>query len=218
MTKAHKVIIPLKLRLLARASEIIRKTSSENKCQRKNIIMLALAWGNPGYAASISYLLSICERVRQTHGPILECGSGVSTILIAALTSTRKTPYVVLEHDRKWYEHLKVILDTLGFQHVRLVHAPLQNFGYYDWYRVPADQIADDIRLVICDGPPGKIDGGRYGLMPRMENHLADDCVILLDDAHREGERQVLDAWKDYRCLRTNRLGHFGRHAEVFCC
>jgi hypothetical protein len=39
--------------------------------------------------------------------------------------------------------------------------------------------------------------GGRYGLLPELRPSMAADCVILLDDASRDGEQEVLKRWTE---------------------
>jgi len=213
-----RVNLPGRDRLLARVCDRLERHSSRRRLRRLDVALLALAWGNLGYAAGVSYLRHVGERVRDCQGPILECGSGATTLLVAALTAREGVRCVVLEHDRAWYEHLSRVLDKLGYDHVHLIHAPLRDYRNYGWYQVPLHLVPQDIRLVICDGPPGSVPGGRYGLMPVMGSRLTHDCVILLDDTHRAAERRIVDAWRKYRCLTANRLGAFGTHAEVVCC
>jgi hypothetical protein len=214
----RQATLPLKKRLLAAACLRLEQTTEVQRSAYTDVAALAFAWGNPGYAAGLSYLRDVGERAIQTPGPILECGSGATTLLIGALTARNRTAFVALEHDRNWHEYLSRILDHLGYTHVDLVYAPLRDHGNYLWYEAPNKKIPPEIRLVICDGPPGNTPGGRYGLMPVMGHNLAHNCVILLDDTHRFGERRVVDAWRDHRCLKANRLGAFGSHAEVVCC
>jgi hypothetical protein len=52
----------------------------------------------------------------------------------------------------------------------------------------------DEIALMICDGPPDKTRGGRYGLVPALAQRLENECVILADDADRPSEQRVLAA------------------------
>jgi len=54
----------------------------------------------------------------------------------------------------------------------------------------------DSFSLVICDGPPGKTRGGRYGVVPVMKERLKPGCVILLDDTGREEERKLASRWE----------------------
>ena len=54
-----------------------------------------------------------------------------------------------------------------------------------------------DFSLVICDGPPARTPGGRYGLLPVMKSHLRPGCVILLDDVSRLEEREIIARWAE---------------------
>ena len=72
--------------------------------------------------------------------------------------------------------------------------------------------------LVICDGPPGCTQGGRYGLVPVMDKQLAENCLVILDDTHRKAEQRIIDVWREHPCLRANHLGRFGSHTEVIFC
>lgn len=208
-------LLPLKTRLLSIACQRISRLPIGVKPSRLDITLLMLAWGNIGYAAGGSYLSHVGLRVTSLRGPILECGSGATTLLVAAITKNKGNNVVVLEHNREWFHYMNRTLKSLGFSHVHLVHAPLKRYDYYEWYSVPEKDLSSHISLVICDGPPGSIQGGRYGLMPIMESYLAPHCTILLDDTHREAERKIINAWRHYRNLEAHRLGQFGSHAEV---
>ena len=122
---------------------------------------------------------------------------------------------VVLEQHREWFEYMQSTLDHLGYDHVELTYAPLSDYGDYDWYTPPETLDVSGIELVICDGPPGSIKGGRYGLMPVMGERLAEHCTILLDDTHRRAEKNIIDTWRHHRALTSHRIGRFGTYAEV---
>jgi len=51
--------------------------------------------------------------------------------------------------------------------------------------------ISGEIDLVICDGPPSSIRGGRYGLLPVCANSLSHGCLILMDDGSPGRTAQV---------------------------
>ena len=59
-----------------------------------------------------------------------------------------------------------------------------------------------NFRLVICDGPPGTVQGGRYGLLPIMGNLFEKDATILLDDANRQKEKETITKWGNERSMR----------------
>ncbi|MGF1642528.1 MAG: hypothetical protein ACFCUJ_02725 [Thiotrichales bacterium] len=215
MQPLRKATLPLKTRLLANACHRLSQTAPGSIPRRTDIVLLALAWGNLGYAAGVSYLGHVAQHVALARGPVLECGSGATTLLMATLMRDSGQRLVVLEHNEIWFNYMQQVLQGLGYDHVALIHAPLRQYGYYQWYDVDAQSLNGGIAVVVCDGPPGSIPGGRYGLMPVMQSSLADDCVILLDDTHRQAERQIIEAWRGYRSLQANRVGRFGSHAEV---
>ncbi|MCG7898981.1 MAG: class I SAM-dependent methyltransferase [Candidatus Thiodiazotropha lotti] len=204
--------------LLSVISGRLKTASQRGRISRFDIILLAIAWGNIGYAAGISYLRHVGERVIKSKGPILECGSGATTLLIAMLTQNEQRDFVIFEHNLEWYKHLQMILKRLGFEQVKLIHAPLIDYGDFRWYSPPALKHQPPFELVICDGPPGSIPGGRYGLLPIMGKQLSSNCLILLDDTHRKAEQHIITSWRRQRCLRFNRMGYLGTYSEVEFC
>jgi hypothetical protein len=211
-------LFPFKAALLARVCSRLRNKPQNRPPNGVDIILLALAWGNLGYAAGLSYLRHVGGHAAHSAGAILECGSGATTLLIGALTRQSNRQFIVLEHNKTWYDYLRRILDYLEFSHITLLYTPLVDYEGYHWYQIPQDLTMDKISLVICDGPPSSNPGGRYGLLPTMIDHLAEECVILMDDTHRRAEQHIIDAWTECRCLKANRIGRFGTHAEVVFC
>jgi len=153
--------------------------------------VLRSAWGNLGYTADISYLAAILRHALQADGPILECGSGLTTFLLAI--ASRHAVWS-LEHLAEWRRDTQTRLSWAGVD-ANVLHAPLRPYGAYDWYAVPAG-LPSDFRLVVCDGPPGDTRGGRYGLLPRLGQQLSKGARLLLDDAERPQEQRVLQRWR----------------------
>ncbi|MBV2135366.1 MAG: class I SAM-dependent methyltransferase [Candidatus Thiodiazotropha sp. (ex Ctena orbiculata)] len=211
-------LFPIKATLLSKVAVRFSGRRPNRAPSGLDILLLALAWGNLGYAAGLSYLRHVGGHVVRSQGAILECGSGATTLLVAMLCRSTDRQFIVLEHNKTWHDHLQRILDYLGFSHVTLIHAPLVDYEGYRWYRIPRDLLIDKIALVVCDGPPSSNPGGRYGLLPTMIDHLAGDCTILMDDTHRRAEQHIIDAWTECRCVKASRIGRFGTHAEVVFC
>jgi hypothetical protein len=109
------------------------------------------------------------------------------------------TSIVSLEHSADWVASMTQMLERHAPGHnVRLLHAPLADYGDFTWYAVPRDEIdGDRFSCVVCDGPPNDTPGGRYGLLPVMREYLLPQCTILLDDIEREQEQMVVRAWED---------------------
>ncbi|MDY7109676.1 MAG: class I SAM-dependent methyltransferase [Planctomycetota bacterium] len=174
---------------------------------REMLIALRRSWGNPGYSPSMDLLTATARLALETEGPILECGSGLTTLLLGLLTRPRAIPVWSLEHHPKWHARIRSVIRRHRLAHVTVCHTPLTDYGPFEWYAEPTSLLPDDFRLVICDGPPGMTRGGRYGLMPVMGRRLAEDCIILLDDSHRRREREALEAWMREQELTTTELG-----------
>jgi hypothetical protein len=218
MTGIRQKQFTLKAWIIDLVCRRLKKHPMTGSINRMDILLLAIAWGNIGYAAGISYLRHVGERVLNSQGPILECGSGATTLLVAALTQTGQRQFVVFEHNLEWFSYLQEILEKLGFDHVKLIHAPLVDYGDFRWYQNPTLEQSQTFELVICDGPPGSIPGGRYGLLPIMGKQLSKACIILLDDTHRKAEQHIISSWRKQRCLKAYRKGYFGTYSEVEFC
>lgn len=159
---------------------------------------LQYAWGNKSHIAGEEYLLACLGDALKVRGPILECGSGLSTLLVAAVAKTRDLDHWVLEHQPSWADKVQRQLIRCSLNRTTLSVNPLEDYGEYFWYRPPpSTEMPEDFALVICDGPPGRTLGGRYGLMPTLADRMKDHCIILLDDAGRKGEMAIAERWSN---------------------
>jgi predicted O-methyltransferase YrrM len=166
---------------------------------RETLAALGAGWGDDGFRAVGGYLEEVARRAAETRGPVLEVGSGLTTLLLGLLAARRGVDVWTLEHLPEFHRQTRRRLERYGVGGVRLTLAPLRDHGDFSWYDAPLDEMPRDFRLVIADGPPAQTKGGRVGLPPVMRRHLADDCVVLLDDVERESEREVLRRWaEDY--------------------
>ncbi len=157
---------------------------------------LAAAWRNDGFAATVEYLRECAARSIATGGPVLDCGSGLTSIVLATVAGRAGVEVWSLEHSEEWGARVAGVLSRIPGHGVRLRVAPLRSYGAFDWYDAPTTDMPRDFALVVCDGPPGETPGGRIGMLPRMHGHLAPGATILLDDAVRPGEADVLRQWQ----------------------
>lgn len=158
---------------------------------------LIYGWGNESWSALDDYLAACIRHALGSNGPILECGSGLSTILVGAIAKKRRRSHWALEHSPEWAMRVQRFLTRFDLDSaVVLCASPLRDYGEFCWYDPPLESMPRAFDLVICDGPPGWTKGYRYGLVPIMKERLMPGCVILLDDAGREQERAVSERWK----------------------
>ncbi len=182
---------------IRRGVRAIRNLSDGELPTRAMLESLSLGWGNIGYAANIDYLEEIARNATTTKGPVLECGSGLTTVLLGILAGRRGIAVRSLEHSPEWQEQIAMVLANNQIANVEVVTSPLRDYGAFSWYDPPLQELPDNFRLVVCDGPPGMTKGGRYGLLPVFGSRLPQGTVIVLDDADRPSEVELLNRWKD---------------------
>ncbi len=195
--------------------EQMRRVPAGDALNTLLLTRLVFAWGNFGYSASIRYLQQIDRLFRNSEGAVLECGSGASTLLLAMLAEKYDRHVWSFENHEAWSLHVRDVLAGLELSRLTVCHAPLRNYGEYDWYQLPGCHLPRDFGLVVCDGPPGTIQGGRYGLMPVMGDYLRADCRILLDDTNRRKEKDLIERWAGEVKLNSVPLGSTGRCSEI---
>ena len=181
------------------------------------IEQLAVAWGNEGFAAKDAYLLEICSRAARTSGPILECGSGLSTILLGVLAGRRGVSVWSLEHIPEWATRSQNILNRHRLHNVCLCLTPLRDYGEFTWYNPPPG-LPQRFSLVVCDGPPLSVRGHRYGLLPVLGERLTEGGVILMDDTALTEEQEVMQRWVQEFHVSVEMRYLLGRSFAILTC
>jgi hypothetical protein len=156
---------------------------------------LIYGWGNEAWSALDEYIIACLKHARTTSGPVLECGSGLTTLLMGIVAQRRKGIHWALEDSPEWAAKVCRQLKRYKVSSVVVHVAPLKDHGEFRWYDAPLASMPDGFSLVVCDGPPGSTKGGRYGLVPVMKGRLKPGCVILIDDAQREAEAAIAKRW-----------------------
>ena len=172
-------------------------------------------WGNEEWSGLHEYLAACIARTLASHGPVLECGSGLSTILIGAIAKSRGYRHWALEDNPEWAAKVQRYLDRYRLDGTVLSLAPLKDYGDYGWYDPPLASMPDQFSLVVCDGPPGTTKGGRYGLVPIMRERFGQGCVLLLDDVAREDEAAIAKRWQIELDSSCTVLGAHKPYAEL---
>jgi hypothetical protein len=183
-----------KIRRVVRA---ISKLGPGESPTREMLKTLSLGWDNDGYAANVDYLQEVAKNATITEGPILECGSGLTTLLLGLLAGRRGVAIRSLEHSAEWQQRISRVLTENKISNVEVLSSPLRDYGDFSWYNPPLPDLPDQFRLVICDGPPGDTKGGRYGLLPVFRERLPKGAVIVLDDANRPAEIELVNRWQN---------------------
>ena len=192
----HRLKIAILSRRLRRAIRQISKLRKGQIPTRRMLTDLLTGWSNEGYAANLEYFEEVAKISVASEGPILECGSGATTILLGLLCGQRGKEVWSLEHSAEWQKRVSEVLQRHRISGVRVCFSPLVENGEFDWYDAPVAEMPDEFSFVVCDGPPGMTKGGRYGLLPLLGNRLPVGSTILLDDACRPGEAELIKRWE----------------------
>jgi predicted O-methyltransferase YrrM len=147
-------------------------------------------------------MVVVCnEIVHRGRAHVVECGSGVSTVVIARLLRQlgSASTLVALEHDAHWATVVTELLRRESLTDVaRVVHAPLE--GEPPWYAASGVALTPaTIDLLVVDGPPAHEPEHSRRRAPALEMfapRLTQTATVLLDDVNRAGERGVLDDWQ----------------------
>ncbi len=166
-----------------------------------------LPWS--GYAMRPSGLVQVLnEIVINQRSKIVECGAGVSTFYIARLLRQKGGHLYTIEHNLDWMNWVQGELERESLSHlVTLVYAPLQptdlslqNTPWYDTEILRATLGSlQGIDLLLVDGPPAyeeSIQYSRYPALPYFLPQFAPDVTVVIDDANREGEREIIKRWE----------------------
>jgi len=156
-----------------------------------------------GWAASpdmLHVLISVIHSKRPSM--VLECSSGLSTIVIASCLRRQGSGKVIsLEHSQEYAAKTRELIRLHGLQEwAQVVDAPLIPMALDGWagcwYDVSGLNPAVNADMLVVDGPPSdEVHLGRYPALPALIGHLKDDALILLDDSDRDAERTMVTRW-----------------------
>ena len=168
-----------------------------------------LPWTGPAmHPAAVATIVN--SVVLNHHRAVVECGSGVSTVVLARAVRQEGGHIYTIEEDAEWGAHVSAWLDRDGTADaVTIIHAPFEGRAGDGWYRRAAlVDIPAEIDLLVVDGPAALAPGRalvRYPALPYFNEKLTPGATVVLDDISRPGEQQILARWRS----------EFGREFEV---
>ena len=148
---------------------------------------------------------------------ILECSSGLSTLILARCCQINQYGNVLsLENGADYAASTKKNIHLYGLDnYATVIDAPLHkiqvNENSYQWYKIDKSSIPE-VDLLIIDGPNGYIQkNSRYPALPVLHSLFAEHCTVFLDDAAREDEQEIIRQWRqqyqpaEYKYIETER-------------
>lgn len=157
-----------------------------------------------GWAASPDFLRLLTKFVLESHPKsVVECSSGLSTLVLAACLKMRGDGHVFsLEHDPEFAEKTRNLIQLHGLETwATVIDAPLKELSlpgwrgqWYDIAGLPPDVVID---MLVIDGPPHTTAHmARYPALPVMINRMKPGTIVLLDDADRDSEQKAGALWQ----------------------
>jgi len=202
--------------LLSDGVRRLRLSASRGRVDEEGLAELWLGWNNPQWCATIEMLNMVAAfATRQSARTMLECGSGVSTIVMGIIAEARGSRVVALEADRAWHGLMVNTLKRLRIRSVEMRYAPLVHGESSDWYDASALDDIERVDLFICDGPTGDTRGGRSGASSHVLPMLAPRAVIVIDDVHRAPEQDLANRFGQVGETSMSRWGRPDRQFAV---
>lgn len=132
-------------------------------------------YGSNNYAADPGVLALCVGLARKCQGPIIETGSGLSSVMMGAATD--QTIYS-LEHLEFYAAQTVAWAEEAGVANVGVCYAPLKDC----WYDIEKFDLPNKFALGFCDGPPRL-----YGTRMKFFDAIAPRCtVIVVDDVTQD--------------------------------
>ena len=154
------------------------------------------------------------NRHKKAKKLILECGSGLSTLIMAPIAEKTGVEIISLEDNVFWGERVTRELGKHGLKKSILHHVKLIKYDDFDWYDTASIEIGE-IDLCICDAPPGSTRGGRTGLFHLHGDKFIKGGKILVDDMIRQEEQDMVSDWKRLKNFDISILGDIDKHAVL---
>ncbi|HZY63429.1 MAG TPA: hypothetical protein VFE38_12990 [Edaphobacter sp.] len=125
---------------------------------------------------------------------VIEFGAGQSTILMSQLNEALKKEAAIttVEHDTLWAEIVRAKVKHKVIT-ADLVPKTIESHNIHHYGGEYFDSSAR-YDFFLIDGPPAyehDATFNRLGALELIENNLADNFVIVVDDMHRQGEQEL---------------------------
>ncbi len=150
------------------------------------------------------FVLKLIDVIKEKNSlKIVECGSGLSTLIFGYLAKEKMVNHIVsLEHNKQFYETTKLDIEAHGLEkYITLIYAPLKqiqiNNVQWQWYDLSvANDAIGQIDLLLVDGPPGYLQKhSRYPAIPMLKKFFNQNTTIILDDSIRPDEQEIIERW-----------------------
>lgn len=158
-----------------------------------------------GWAMDPVSVLGVLRIVLETRpGLVVECGSGTSTVWIAAaLKQLGQGRLVSLEHLEEYALKTREALAAQGLEGIADVRcAPLTELTVDEravqWYDPALFADLGQVDMLLVDGPPKSVgEHARHPAVPVLADKLHSGAIIIVDDCDRPDEVASIKRWQE---------------------
>lgn len=176
----------------------------------RDYIDLMLEWDNDPWNAGVELVKMCALAARKADGPILETGSGLTTLVMAAANPNNTVH--CLEHSPVWAARVSEEARKLGLFNIVIHCAPLVHVNGHKWYDTTNLPHAE-WSLVLNDGPPRQ-EGDRSVLWETIGPKL-NGAMVLVDDVEDRAQLEPMKRWADATGRTVKIMGEIRQFAFV---
>ncbi|HEY6224671.1 MAG TPA: hypothetical protein VIW26_12870, partial [Gemmatimonadales bacterium] len=177
-------------RALERAIRTLRHAVRAGRVSPDVCQELRVAWGNPGWTADAEFLAAVASRA-PGHGPVLECGSGLTTLILGVIADEHGSNVWTLEQDHRWSRYMDGVLRRFAIRSVALWHAPLVGRGDFVWFDL-GPRVTQHRRPVADDPSELRRQPARAEVEPDKVAAPHQRCVPERDAPDREAPQHAV--------------------------
>jgi len=155
-------------------------------------------FGDTSLSAEDPYVTAVLTSAATIEGPILQCGAGPMTLLLALVMQRRSDYLWTLEHNPSWAQCLRSLMARYDIRSGNLLQAPAEAFGDHIWYVLDTKQLPREFGLVLCDAS-NVLPTGLRGVVRRLDKQLSQRCVLLVRNSTRPKDLDFASKWAKQR-------------------
>ena len=151
-------------------------------------------WGDPTLAAFDGYLRAALLESQKATGHILQCGTDLTTLLLAIQVEHRDVRLWTIESNAHAANVFRSWLTQYELAHAHVIVAPANVKAEGAGYILDATRLPGPFGLVLCDASNAS-PGNARRLLPAIEEKLASNAVALVRNVRRRGDLEHLTDW-----------------------
>jgi hypothetical protein len=201
----HPAIASLRSRSWAyrrqfRLDRAIRAARASNPGPLPDILVSEICetWGDAQLNGADGFMSACLDVASRVTGPILQCGAGLSTLLLG-LTAERSNVHLwTLEHHAHAANSARSWLHQYEIANAHVISAPADLMEDCVGYVVDANRLPANLGLVICEGSSA-VPASARSILSRVGDRLDPNGIVLVHHVKRRRDAEFLAQWAKSR-------------------